>query len=198
MRLAAFKVPRQVLIVDDIPKGPTGKLQRLGLAEKLGLTAPDRARAMEASRFYHPSHASGGDAGGTLGPGAQSRWRWHPRELLPIRGRFPLGDAAHLPACVKPCMSSCPSSASLKHLPWQRWPGVWRRLARPRRPCRLRLCNPYRERGPASFLCPATAVVPRAVGAQPLCLQSSASDPSARTTARGSFSAEPQGNRQAP
>lgn len=36
-RLAAFKVPRQVLILDEIPKGPTGKLQRIGLAKKLGL-----------------------------------------------------------------------------------------------------------------------------------------------------------------
>ena len=36
-RLAAFKVPRQVLILDEIPKGATGKLQRIGLAEKLGL-----------------------------------------------------------------------------------------------------------------------------------------------------------------
>jgi acyl-CoA synthetase (AMP-forming)/AMP-acid ligase II len=35
--LAAFKVPRKVLIVDEIPKGATGKLQRIGLAEKLGL-----------------------------------------------------------------------------------------------------------------------------------------------------------------
>ena len=34
-RLADFKVPRQVLIVDEIPKGPTGKFQRVGLAEKL-------------------------------------------------------------------------------------------------------------------------------------------------------------------
>jgi oxalate---CoA ligase len=34
-RLAAFKVPSQILIVDEIPKGPTGKLQRIGLAEKL-------------------------------------------------------------------------------------------------------------------------------------------------------------------
>ena len=34
-RLADFKVPSQVLIVDEIPKGPTGKLQRIGLAEKL-------------------------------------------------------------------------------------------------------------------------------------------------------------------
>ena len=36
-RLAAFKVPRRVLVVDDIPKGPTGKLRRIGLAEQLGL-----------------------------------------------------------------------------------------------------------------------------------------------------------------
>lgn len=36
-RLAAFKVPRKVLILDEIPKGATGKLVRIGLAEKLGL-----------------------------------------------------------------------------------------------------------------------------------------------------------------
>ncbi len=36
-RLAHFKVPRRILFVDEIPKGPTGKLQRIGLAEKLGL-----------------------------------------------------------------------------------------------------------------------------------------------------------------
>ena len=38
-RLADFKVPRKVLILDEIPKGATGKLQRIGLAEKLGLGA---------------------------------------------------------------------------------------------------------------------------------------------------------------
>ena len=37
-RLADFKVPRTILIVDEIPKGPTGKLQRIGLAKTLGLT----------------------------------------------------------------------------------------------------------------------------------------------------------------
>ncbi len=37
-RLVAFKVPRKVLFLDEIPKGATGKLQRIGLAEKLGLT----------------------------------------------------------------------------------------------------------------------------------------------------------------
>jgi acyl-CoA synthetase (AMP-forming)/AMP-acid ligase II len=36
-RLADFKVPRKVLFLDEIPKGATGKLQRIGLAEKLGL-----------------------------------------------------------------------------------------------------------------------------------------------------------------
>jgi acyl-CoA synthetase (AMP-forming)/AMP-acid ligase II len=36
-RLAPFKVPRRVVFLTEIPKGATGKLQRIGLAEKLGL-----------------------------------------------------------------------------------------------------------------------------------------------------------------
>jgi acyl-CoA synthetase (AMP-forming)/AMP-acid ligase II len=36
-RLADFKVPRKILFVAEIPKGATGKLQRLGLAKQLGL-----------------------------------------------------------------------------------------------------------------------------------------------------------------
>ena len=36
-RLADFKVPSQVVIVEEIPKGPTGKVQRIGLAEKLAV-----------------------------------------------------------------------------------------------------------------------------------------------------------------
>lgn len=35
--IADFKVPRKVIIMDEIPKGATGKMQRIGLAEKLGL-----------------------------------------------------------------------------------------------------------------------------------------------------------------
>jgi acyl-CoA synthetase (AMP-forming)/AMP-acid ligase II len=35
--LAGFKVPRRIVFVDEIPKGPTGKLQRIGLAQQLGL-----------------------------------------------------------------------------------------------------------------------------------------------------------------
>jgi acyl-CoA synthetase (AMP-forming)/AMP-acid ligase II len=38
-KLAPFKVPRKIVFLDEIPKGATGKLQRIGLAEKLGLTA---------------------------------------------------------------------------------------------------------------------------------------------------------------
>ena len=37
--LADFKVPRKVVFLDEIPKGATGKLMRIGLAEKLGIKA---------------------------------------------------------------------------------------------------------------------------------------------------------------
>ena len=36
-RLTDFKVPRRVLFLQEIPKGATGKLQRIGLAKQLGL-----------------------------------------------------------------------------------------------------------------------------------------------------------------
>ena len=36
-RLAYFKLPRYLVVVDEIPKGATGKIQRAGLAERLGL-----------------------------------------------------------------------------------------------------------------------------------------------------------------
>jgi oxalate---CoA ligase len=36
-RIAAFKTPRKILFLSEIPKGATGKLQRIGLAQKLGL-----------------------------------------------------------------------------------------------------------------------------------------------------------------
>ncbi len=35
--LADFKVPRKIIFLDEIPKGPIGKLQRIGLADLLGL-----------------------------------------------------------------------------------------------------------------------------------------------------------------
>ena len=36
-RIAGFKVPRKVIVLDEIPTGPTGKLRRIGLADQLGL-----------------------------------------------------------------------------------------------------------------------------------------------------------------
>jgi acyl-CoA synthetase (AMP-forming)/AMP-acid ligase II len=36
-RAADFKVPKKILLLEEIPKGATGKLQRIGLAAKLGL-----------------------------------------------------------------------------------------------------------------------------------------------------------------
>jgi len=41
--LADFKVPKTIVILADIPKGATGKVQRIGLAEKLGLGTPAKA-----------------------------------------------------------------------------------------------------------------------------------------------------------
>ncbi|HTE47462.1 MAG TPA: acyl--CoA ligase, partial [Gemmatimonadaceae bacterium] len=37
VRLADYKVPKKILILTEIPVGATGKLQRIGLAKKLGL-----------------------------------------------------------------------------------------------------------------------------------------------------------------
>ena len=36
-RAAEYKVPKKILFMDEIPKGATGKLQRIGLAAKLGI-----------------------------------------------------------------------------------------------------------------------------------------------------------------
>lgn len=53
-RLAAFKVPRQVCIVDELPQSATGKLYRLGLAEWLSLIAPDATAPMLPPDFATP------------------------------------------------------------------------------------------------------------------------------------------------
>ena len=50
-RLASCKVPRRILLLSEIPKGPTGKVQRIGLAEKLGL-------GKETETKDHPQGAS--------------------------------------------------------------------------------------------------------------------------------------------
>ena len=41
-RLADFKVPQRIVFLNELPKGPTGKPQRIGLADKLGLREAPR------------------------------------------------------------------------------------------------------------------------------------------------------------
>lgn len=45
VRLADFKVPRLIVFMPEIPKGPTGKLQRIGMAARLGIESVARASA---------------------------------------------------------------------------------------------------------------------------------------------------------
>ena len=44
-RLAHFKIPRQIVFVKEIPKGPTGKVKRVDLAAKLGVANSAKAPA---------------------------------------------------------------------------------------------------------------------------------------------------------
>ncbi|HVQ46297.1 MAG TPA: AMP-binding protein [Gemmatimonadales bacterium] len=53
-KLADFKVPRTVVFLDEIPKGATGKLQRIGLAERLGLVPGPSAEAAAARAYTAP------------------------------------------------------------------------------------------------------------------------------------------------
>ncbi len=74
-RLASFKVPRHVVFVPDIPKGPTGKALRVGLADALGFAVDGSAPAKEDNT---PPRNTAADARGegadpSLGGGAASR-----------------------------------------------------------------------------------------------------------------------------
>lgn len=46
--LADFKIPRRITFVSEIPKGPTGKIQRIGLAEKILEDHQDSLQKTEA------------------------------------------------------------------------------------------------------------------------------------------------------
>ena len=48
-RLISFKVPRRVIVLDEIPKGPTGKPQRIGLAGRLGIQSAPAPRSHSRS-----------------------------------------------------------------------------------------------------------------------------------------------------
>jgi len=47
LRLAFFKVPERIVFLNELPKGPTGKIQRIGLADRLGLMTPSPPAAEE-------------------------------------------------------------------------------------------------------------------------------------------------------
>ncbi|MGI9622271.1 MAG: AMP-binding enzyme, partial [Acidimicrobiales bacterium] len=55
-RLAPYKVPRRIILLDEIPVGPSGKLRRIGLADELGLAELDRTE--DTSCFEPPSTAA--------------------------------------------------------------------------------------------------------------------------------------------
>jgi acyl-CoA synthetase (AMP-forming)/AMP-acid ligase II/acyl carrier protein len=51
-RLARFKVPQRIYVLDRLPQGATGKLQRIGMAEKLGLLHTGSGAAKAARAEY--------------------------------------------------------------------------------------------------------------------------------------------------
>lgn len=53
-RLAAFKVPRQILIVSEIPKASFGKLQRSRLADLLNVQSRDQDSSTEKREYIAP------------------------------------------------------------------------------------------------------------------------------------------------
>jgi thioesterase domain-containing protein/acyl carrier protein len=56
-RLAPFKVPRRFVIVDEIPRGPTGKVSRHGLAEQFGLVVDSAVVRPEPTKDDRPATA---------------------------------------------------------------------------------------------------------------------------------------------
>ena len=57
-RIAQYKVPRRVVFLDELPKGPTGKLQRIGLAAQLGLDKETSSGSAKGPNEYAAPHTS--------------------------------------------------------------------------------------------------------------------------------------------
>jgi oxalate---CoA ligase len=53
-KLALHKIPNQIVILDEIPKGPTGKIQRIGLAQNLGLDKETTKKPEEKQVYVTP------------------------------------------------------------------------------------------------------------------------------------------------
>ncbi len=54
-RLSGFKVPRRIVFLKGLPQGPTGKPQRTGLAEKLGISFEPKTEISDTE--YRPTEA---------------------------------------------------------------------------------------------------------------------------------------------
>lgn len=55
-RLADYKIPHQIIFLKEIPKGATGKIQRIGLAQRLGLTESKNATTQVKTEYEAPSN----------------------------------------------------------------------------------------------------------------------------------------------
>ncbi len=62
-RLAAFKAPKRIVFLEDIPKGATGKIQRLQLAKQLGLDGLEDEDLQRAGRRETTETAAASPAG---------------------------------------------------------------------------------------------------------------------------------------
>ncbi len=101
-RIADFKVPRQVLIVSEIPKGPTGKVQRIGLAARLGM-AHSAARAREFVAPRTPLETALANYWAEL---LQVERIGIDDDFFEIGRRLAVGGS-----CPHPCIRNCPGRA---------------------------------------------------------------------------------------
>ena len=117
-RLADFKIPNKIIIVTEIPKGPTGKILRIGLADKLarelqdGYTAPRSALETSLAAIFAEAlgtespigiHDNFFSAGGDSLSGARviDRIRERLRCELPVTALFRLPTIAELSGEVR-------------------------------------------------------------------------------------------------
>jgi acyl-CoA synthetase (AMP-forming)/AMP-acid ligase II/acyl carrier protein len=57
-RLSAYKLPVKIVFLEEIPKGPTGKPQRIGMAQNLGLDVAPAQSQFDTEPFVTPQTAS--------------------------------------------------------------------------------------------------------------------------------------------
>ena len=91
-QLAPFKVPRLIKAVDAIPKTPAGKVARIGMHERLGLSNAVARRAERAGGGAPQPDRGGADR--PVDVAAQGGPHRHGRRFLPARRRLAAGDAA--------------------------------------------------------------------------------------------------------